>query len=207
MRTPTLLLYSLAALGCASKPDMRAPPAPVVPFPGSQLAGQTISLWPLVTMRADSTLGWKAALEPRRQALGKVDSILASQLTTRRSQIKWVLPADLRRAAQQAPGLLPDPDLMATVQLQTHVMAMVPEPLRAQLRQLTGVASGGSYALVPANLVVVREPKGGGRARMVITLVNVRLGAVSWTATVTGVGRDPWEAVDGAVKHLLSEVL
>ena len=197
-----VLLVALAAAACASRSAGNAPPAPSQPFPDRALSGHSIPIWPLNTLRADTSLGWDPALTPRRQALEKADSIIAAAMTTRRPMIKWVLPGELRRTAKKAPGMLADPDYMATELLQTRALANVPEPLRAQLRGLTGAATGGRYALVPAALRFVRDKSGRGRADLAVALVDVRGGAVSWGATGSGVADTPWEAVDRACQAL-----
>jgi hypothetical protein len=177
----------------------------VIPIPADALTGSNIVVYPLNTMRSDTVLGWDTQIGERAQALERVDSIVISMLNRRLPQVKWAPKADLYKAAAQAPGLLTRPDEMATVQLMTHATDRVKEPLAAQLRQLTGATTGGRYALVPANLWFERRDATRGNAKFVVALVDVRRGAVSWSATMTGTGTTAWEAVTSAVMQLTSQ--
>src|SRR3989442_1432471 len=104
-------------------------------------------------------------------------------------------------AAKPATNAPPSP----VVPLKARAEAAVPEGLRAQLRELTGVATGGRYALVPASLALVRDRSGRGRADLVVSLVDVRRGVVSWTTISSGIGDDPWNAIAGAARSLTAE--
>ncbi|MBI4501444.1 MAG: hypothetical protein HY700_09815 [Gemmatimonadetes bacterium] len=200
MRYPILLLGLLATAGC-TKTEMRAPPAPVAPFPGDLLTGR-IAVYPLNNMSVDSTLGWNEALADRAQVRGRVDSMLVAVLNDRFSQVLWVTPAALRLAAAQAPGRLTEPDRMPTLLLQTHALTTIADPLASQMRELTAVAAGGRFALVPANLWFARDRQGRGTANLVVALADIRLRAVGWSATLSGAGDTPWEALDAALRKL-----
>ena len=199
MRYLIPLLGGLAIVGCA-KTEMRAPPAPVAPFPGDFLTGR-IAVYPLNNLTTDSTLGWDEALADRVQARGRVDSMLVALLNGRFSQVLWVPPEALRRAASQAPTLT-GPDRMSTLLLQTHALTTIADPLASQMRELTAVATGGRYALVPVNLWFARNREGRGTANIVVALADIRLRAVSWSATLTGAGDTPWQALDAALRRL-----
>jgi hypothetical protein len=112
----------------------------------------------------------------------------------------WVLPEELRRMARGAPGILADPDRMATATLR-HNLAKTPDPLRSQMRSLTG-AVGDRLSLVPASLLFFLEPDSTGRAELSLVLVDVRLGDIWWRSVVSGTGPDPWTALRVALETL-----
>ena len=202
MRYP--LKSGLAALvllcACNTKAELRAPPAPINPFPGDILTG-SIPVFPLNNLRLDSaTDGW-AELADKRAFTGSVDSVLVAILTRRYSAVRWVPARELQVAAAKAPGMLADPYQMTTIQLQTHALTTVPNPLLTQLRGVTAIASGGRYVVVPANLWFTTAGP-AARAHLVVALADVRIGAVSWSGTLSGVGATPLEAVREAALGL-----
>ncbi len=96
--------------------------------------------------------------------------------------------------------MLIDPDRMATATLR-HNLAKIPDPLRSQMRSLTG-AVGDRLSLVPASLLFYREADGTGRAELTMVLADVRLGDSWWRSVVTGNGADPWTALREALETL-----
>ncbi len=212
-------------MACGGKPPSESPvPAPTRPLPTAGIAGQPVSLLPLTLMVAEDSLHWTSQLGERRAALTKSDSILGALLKARAPEVSWVLPEDVRRAAHRAPGVVADPDQMATAVLRVESITQVPDPLRSQLRTLAAVAgSGGRFVVVPAALIYRRplarsDPKGlpdgrtrtiyptsgaaAGAAELSIVLVDVRTGQVGWRTVARGEGDDPWTALVRAVKSL-----
>jgi len=204
-------------MACGGKPPSESPvPAPTRPLPTAGIAGQPVSLLPLTLMVAEDSLHWTSQLGERRAALTKSDSILGALLKARAPEVSWVLPEDVRRAAHRAPGVVADPDQMATAVLRVESITQVPDPLRSQLRTLAAVAgSGGRFVVVPAALVYRRTvgrsdsrtiyptaPTAGGTAELSIVLVDVRTGQVGWRTVARGEGDDPWTALVRAVKSL-----
>lgn len=215
-RTPYADLYRLlpslcvALASCGGKSNEPSAPAPTAPLPTIALAGQEIAVYPLTRVLADPTLGWSDGIQPRRDALDHADSLIAAFLTERAPEVQWVLPDDLRDAARRAPGLLTNPDQMATAILRAE-FERVPDPLRGQLRQLNGVA-GGRLALIPADLVFVKPfravgqpaaPAGRGRADLALVMVDVVTGEARWRTVAHGEGDDPWEALAQALGELM----
>jgi len=128
---------------------------------------------------------------------------IAEFLIERVPEVDWVMPDDLRRLARQAPGILPDPDRMGNALLREEFITQVPDPLRSQLRNLTGVA-GDRYAVIPSALgFFATEEEGIARAELHMVVVDVRKGFVEWRTKATGEGDDPgdalWEALLGLV--------
>jgi len=191
----------LAAACSGGSPPTETAPSPTAPLPTAGLAGLKVVVLPLTLIAAHDSLGWNAALAPRRAALDHADSLLSETLTGRAPEVQWVLPPVLRRAARRAAPVAVDPDQMATSLLRGARLAKLPDPLWGQMRSLTALA-GERYALVPASLVFRPVEEGGGRAELTMVLANVRSGMIEWRTVAHAVGADPWEALQGALKAL-----
>src|SRR5256712_12927419 len=160
--------YLVRGAGCAmgllmawgSRPPGENPvPAPTLPLPPAGIAGQPVSLLPLTLIVAEDSLHWTSQIGARRVALTKSDSIIGALLKARAPEVSWVLPEDVRRAAHRAPGVVADPDQMATAVLRVESIKLVPDPLRSQLRHLAaGAGPGGRFVVVPAALIYRRPP-------------------------------------------------
>jgi len=164
-----------------------------------------VALTPLALVAAEDTLHWDALIGDRRTTLDKSDSIIATLLTARASEVTWVGPAELRRIARRAPGIAADPDQMGTPFLRASNIINVPDPLRYQLRTLMGLV-GGRYVLVPAGLVfrqTVGRPDGRTvTAELSVVLIDSRIGKIGWRTVARGESDDPWTALTRAVKSL-----
>ncbi len=201
---PALLITgALAACGGAD-PETDVPPL-AAPIPTAGLAGQEVAVYPFTLAVSDPALGWTEAVGPRADALARADSLLAALLTERVPEVTWILPAELRRAAARAPGLLPDPDKLSTAILRTGEERRIPDPLRSQLRNLTGMA-GDRYAFVPAGLVFVPGDTLAGRAELTVAIADVRMGLVQWRTVARAEGDDPWVALQRAMAQLVPEL-
>ena len=201
---PFPLLAALAILGfsaCgAGQPNSAVEPE-TAPLPTAGVAGREVAVYPLTLVVAEEALEWSEFLLPRREALDRADSLIAALLTERAPEVVWVLPEALRRAASRAPGMLANPDQMGTALLRSP-LERVPDPLRSQLRTLTGMA-GGRHALLPASLVFLSDSSGMGRAELTLAIVDVRTAQVQWRTVASGLGDDPWAATWEALKSLV----
>lgn len=199
----------LCLVGCGGsqppeEPGPEAEPSESRPLPTAGIAGQPVTVYPLTFLVTEETLrqtAWGDQVQPREEALRTVDSLIAVFLTERAPEADWVLPEELRRAHRQAPNMLADPDKMGTSLLRAE-FEQVPDPLRIQMRSLTGVA-GENWALVPASLVFYEESDGQGRAELTMVLVEVRRGRPVWRTVAEGVGPDAWTATWNALKTLV----
>ncbi len=198
---PVWCMLLLTACGGAQPATDEPEPSQAAPLPTSGIAGQSVSVYPLTLLATEESLGWESMVQPREEALARADSLIAVFLEERAPEADWVLPEALRRAHRQAPSMLANPDKMGTSLLRSP-FEQVPDPLRIQMRALTGVA-GGEYALVPASLVFYAEPDDQGRAELTMVLVNVRLGRPVWRSVADGVAGDPWTATWNALKTLV----
>ncbi len=195
----------VAAVACGTSQLGETVPPDPTPLPTAGLAGRPVALYPLSLVVADRRLAWEAALGSREAALRTADSLLAAFFTERVPEINWVLPDALRRAARRAPGLLPDPDQIGTAVLRASNLTRVPDPLRNQLRNLTGVA-GDRWAAVPAQLVFVPGDAAVGRAELTMVLVDVRNGLVGFRTVARGEASEPWAALWEALRTLAPDL-
>lgn len=195
-----LALGWLALTSCAGGPPANPADLPPTPLPTAGLAGSEVAIYPLTMLIAEVGLGWDTVLPPRSEALGQADDLIFNALEERSPEVTWVGPDQLRRAAERAPGLLPDPDQMGSSMLRSNI-SKVPDPLRAQLRMLTGAAAD-RYALIPASALYFADSTEGARVELTLVLVDVRSGNVGWRTVARGTGGDPWTALRAAMTSL-----
>lgn len=199
-------LAILAAAAChgTPKPEHPAPePAHAAPLPTAGISGQDVAVYPITMLIAAEELHWDSMMpRTRRAALDKADSILGALLQERSPEVNWVLPPKLRHGASEAPGMLVNPDQMATSLLRGAMVEQIPDPLRSQMRNLNGVANA-RYALVPASLFFVKAPSGEGRAELTLVMADVRTGLIGWRTVATAEASDPWVALRLAIKSLV----
>jgi len=200
---------ALLSLACGGKPSNPAPepgkdqPAPVRPLITTSLAGQRLAVTPLTLLVSDEAMSSTPPLNSRPVALAWADSLVASALTERSPDVKWVFPADLRKLARRAPTVAPDPDRMGQSLLRGTKIEDVPDPLRNNLRSMMALV-GGRFALVPAALVFLREPNAGPvRAELSLALVDTRTGKVIWRSLAWGTGTSPEVALIAALDTVL----
>jgi hypothetical protein len=204
LRRLVAVIVTLGVAGCGGgKPKpQQVEPAPAKPLPTAGISGQDVAVYPLTMLLAADSLHWDSLLPNRRASLDKADSIIGALLQERSPEVNWVLPPKLRRSAAQAPGMLTNPDQMATSLLRGPLVDNIPDPLRGQMRTLTGMANA-RFALVPASLIYVMAPTGRGRAELTIVMADTRTGMIGYRTVATGEGTDPWVALRLAVKSLV----
>lgn len=199
------MVAGLVTTGCASAPADGEAEIPTTPIPSAGLAGQTVAVYPFTMLLPETSLEWDSVLPPREEALAHADSILYAMLEERVPEITWAGPEALRRAAERAPGMVPDPDQMGNAVLRNFGISTVPDPLRSQLRLLTGMVAD-RFAFIPASLLFYAEDEtpdpGDARAELTVALVDVRTGAVGWRTVARGVSDDPWRGLRLAIEEL-----
>jgi hypothetical protein len=208
LNRPAIAALAMLTLACGGKPanpapEPREPREPVKPLITTPFAGQQLAVTPLTLVVSDEELAGAPPLNNRPVALAWADSLVAAALTGRSPEVKWVLPADLRKLARRAPTVAPDPDRMGQSLLRGTKVEDVPDPLRQNLRSIMALV-GGRYALVPAALVFLREPNGGPvRAELSLALVDTRTGKVAWRSLAWGTGATPERALIAALDTVL----
>jgi hypothetical protein len=203
-RLTTLLASAVlvaGGTGCGS-PSSSNGDIPPLPLPTLSLAGRTVSLYPLTMLLPEVALRWDSVLSPHTAALRHADSLIEQAFTQRAPEVQWILPEALRRAARRAPGLLPDPEQLGTAVMRDPRLSRLPDPLRSQLRMLTG-AAGDRWAMIPASLLFYRDSTGAGRAELTLVLADVRTGDVAWRSVGKGVADAPWPALHQALETIV----
>jgi hypothetical protein len=200
---------ALLTLACGGKPANPSPEPgkeqrePVRPLITTSFAGQSLAVTPLTLVVADEAMAAVPPLDSRPVALAWADSLVAAALQGRSPEVKWVLPAELRKLARRAPTVAPDPDRMGQSLLRGRKVEDVPDPLRNNLRSMMALV-GGRFALVPAALVFLREPNDGPvRAELSLALVDTRTGKVVWRSLAWGIGATPEQALVSALDTVL----
>jgi hypothetical protein len=204
---PLVIGALLFSVGCASAQQreqaaaIKASPA----VPTEAFAGQQVALMPITLVVADSSLQSDTLYAPyrdRRTTLTWADSVIGDAFTGRAPEVRWILPAELRKVARRSPGIVGDPDQMGQAALRSPKMRDIPDPLRSSLRNLSAVA-GGRVAMVPAALSFSREPDGRIRADLSLVAADTRSGKVVWRATPVGQGAAPQQALEAALAAVL----
>lgn len=205
MKAVVLTVLGAVLVGCGgSQPE--EPVVPIsLPFPAQVFAGRQIALFPATLVAADASLGWGDLLGARTARAAQADSVLAEFLIERVPEVDWVLPEALRRGAAQAPGILTSPDKMGTAMLRAEGIEKIPDPLRSQMRNLTGVVAD-RFALVPAVVAFLPTAEGRGSAEVTLVMVDVRFGTISWRSVARGEGDAPWDAMWEALKTLTPDL-
>jgi hypothetical protein len=200
---------ALLTLACGGKPANPGPEPgkeqrePVRPLITTSFAGQSLAVTPLTLVVADEAMAGVPPLDSRPVALAWADSLVAAALQGRSPDVKWVLPAELRKLARRAPTVAPDPDRMGQSILRGSKVEDVPDPLRNNLRSMMALV-GGRFALVPAALVFLREPNDGPvLAELSLALVDTRTGKVVWRSLAWGIGATPERALVAALDTVL----
>lgn len=204
--SPAIAVLAALVAGCGGTAQSATDVPPrAAPLPTAAMGGQQVTVYPLTLVATDRVLGWAELVGARADALSRADSLVAAFLSARVPEVTWIFPDELRRAARRAPGLLAEPDQMATALLRSGDSRRVPDPLRSQMRGLTGVA-GDRYALIPASLVFVPGETGPGRAELSLVVTDVRTGLIEWRTTAWAEADDPWTALWDALTTLVPDL-
>ena len=207
MRKSLSLIVLAAVVGCGAKGAQQPePPKPSpyenLPLATPALAGQKVAVLPLTLAVPDTALAGDTLLGSRAKVLAWADSLLLEGLMGRAPEVTWVGPADLRKAARRATGLVPDPDHLGHAVLRDVNLKMVPDPLRSQIRTLVALVDA-RYCLVPTAAVFLKEPDGRIKIEMMLVLVDARTGDPGWHSLATGIGATPAQAYRIALSHVL----
>lgn len=216
-RTPSLRLplHCLKVLGlsfalaCSRGATPATPPEPAEAqkpadthgLAVAPLAGQPVAVLPITMVLGDSAAESDSSYAPyrdRRSALHRADSLIAETLEGRGPEVHWVLPAELRKMARRAPGMLSDPDQMGQAMMRSPQLSKLPDPLRSSLRTLVAIA-GGRMVFIPAALGFGRDASGQLHATLSLVLADARNGNVMWRSVATGAGASPDAALNAAL--------
>jgi hypothetical protein len=169
------------------------------------LAGQTVPVFPLTVLVADTTVAKAASFAPwrdRKAALDRADSALAEYLLLTAPDVVWLFPDDLRRAARRSGGLITEPDRMGLGVLRAPKMKKVPGNVGAQMRSLLSL-TGGRIALVPSALGFGHDSTGATKSRFAFVAVDTRRDQIVWRSYAEGTGATPDAALAAALRTLI----
>ncbi len=208
------IIIALLTISCAAGAQQPAPtnppaqtgvpvpPPPLVPpVPTQSFVGQNVALMPITLIAPDPALAADTIYAPyrdRRTALLWADSLIGEAFAGRAPEVRWVLPAELRKVARRAPGIVGDPDQMGQAMLRAPKLRDIPDPLRSSLRNLMAVV-GGRVVMVPASIGFGRQADGKIRADLSLVAADTRSGKVLWRTNAIGSGGNPREALDAAL--------
>lgn len=197
-RGGVLAAFLVAACGGTTPPPGEVRTEPLMT---AALAGATVIVPPVTMVVIEpATPGADGLTAATRN--GWADSLVAEALGTRAPEVRWVLPAELRRVARRAPGVAADPDQMGQAVLRQPGFTSVPDPLRSHLRTLMGLAGGGRHAFVPA-AILLQPAAGGVQAHLIAVLADGRSGAILWRTEASGEGASPSAALSTALARIL----
>jgi len=193
----------LAGSAAAQQPGTAKPQTPAVGLATSGLAGQTVAVLPLAMTLWDPKVPGGAGPKARAAIRLWSDSMLADALLERATEVKWVLPPELRRIAGRAPGMLPSPDQMGQAVMRASTLKEMPDPLRGYVRQLVALAGGARYAFIPAALYLIPVPGDSLSVQLAAVLADARNGRVLWRTLAAGRGETAAEAYRAALETIL----
>ncbi len=169
------------------------------------LAGQTVPVFPLTVLVADTSVAKLESFAPwrdRKGALDRADSALAEYLQQAAPDVIWLLPDDLRLAARRSGGLITEPDRMGLAVLRSPNLKKVPGNVGAQMRNLMSL-TGGRVALVPAALGFGTDSTGATKSRLALVAVDTRRDQIIWRSYAEGTGASPDAALAKALSTLI----
>lgn len=204
-RSALLGAWSAFALfngACAATAQQAKAPPPPPSLNILPLAGQAIPVLPITFLLSDSLA--PAGLPGNNAArLAWADSVVAATLQMRGPEVSWVLPAELRRVAKRAPGMVTDPDRMGQALLRDDGLSKVPDPLRAYLRALSAMTDARDI-FVPAAVRFLPDPL-GVRCEVTALLVDSRNGTILFRSHPVGHGATAGDALTAAIAHILPD--
>ena len=200
----SIFLTSLAGGSCARAQSTPKTPKPL-PAPAlllAPLAGQPIAVLPATYVISDGNVtGIPAA---RAAQLAWADSVLGEALQARGPEAKWLLPAELRRVARRAQGLVTDPDQLGQATMRFEGVKKVPDPLFANLRSLSALTNS-RYVMIPA-AIRFSQTASGVRVEATLVLVDARSGDIPWRSSPIAVAPTAAAALAGTIAWILPDL-
>ena len=205
-RWGTIGVLTLAACG-GKQAETGATPKPKPVYPANALgtfpiSGEQVAVVPITFLFFTDTTTPPPALADRTRALQWADSLIGQELEARATEVKWVLPPELRKIALRSPGVVSDPDKMGQAIMRDHETKTTPDPLRSSLRSLAAMA-GGRHVLIPASLLFSTVPDSGIKAELTMVMTDTRTGDVVYRTLAPGLGSTPERALKAAMATVL----
>jgi hypothetical protein len=200
----SIFLTSLAGGSCARAQTTPKTPKPL-PAPAlllAPLAGQPIAVLPSTYVISDGTVTGIPAT--RAAQLAWVDSVIGEALQTRGPEAKWLLPAELRRIARRAPGIVTDPDQLGQATMRFEGFKKVPDPLFANIRSLSALTNS-RFMMIPA-AIRFSQTANGVRVEATLVLVDTRSGDIPWRSSPVAVAPTAAAALAGTIAWILPDL-
>jgi hypothetical protein len=206
MRRVALFVLVLLAAGGSALPAQGSPAKPPKPLPAPALmlapiVGQPIPILPIAYVVADTGIAMPAT---RVAQLAWADSMIDEQLEARGSEANWLVPADLRKVARRAPGMITDPDHMSQSVMRFTNLKKVPDPLLANMRALVAMTNS-RFVMIPASLRISGRP-GAVHIELTLVLADARSGAIAWRSSPMADAATPAAAIAAAIAAILPDI-
>ena len=199
-----LVAASVAGGSCgrAQTSPRPAKPRPAPALLLAPLAGQPITILPATYVVSTGDVPGLPAT--RLAQLAWVDSVVGEALQARGPEAKWLLPAEVRRIARRAPGLVTDPDQMGQATMRLEGFKQVPDPLFANLRSLVAL-TGSRVVMIPAAFRF--SPTADGvRVEATLVLVDARSGLIPWRSVPIATAPTAGAALAATIAWILPDL-
>ena len=200
----SIIVTTLVGDGCA-KAQTAAPPPKPLPAPAlmlTPLVGQPIVVLPASFVVTDGNVAGIPA--GRAAQLAWVDSLVGEALQTRGPEAKWMLPAEVRRVARRAPGMVTDPDQMGQAAMRFEGLKKVPDPLFANIRSLVAM-TGSRFVMIPAAIRFSAVPE-GVRVEATYVLTDGRNGLIPYRSSPVATAATAAAALTATIARILPDI-
>lgn len=165
------------------------------------IVGQPIPILPIAYIVADTGIAMPAT---RLARLAWADSLIDEALEARGPEATWLVPADLRKVARRAPGMVTDPDHMSQAVMRFLNLKKVPDPLLANMRALVAMTNS-RFVMIPAALRI-SEQDGAVHVELTLVLADARSGAIAWRSSPVADAPTAAAAIAAAIAVVLPDM-
>lgn len=165
------------------------------------LVGQPIPVLPATYIISDGKVEGIPA--GRAAQLAWADSVIGEALEMRGPEAKWLLPAEVRKVARRAPGMVTDPDQMGQAAMRFEGLKKVPDPLFANIRSLVAM-TGSRYVMIPAAFRFSQTAE-GVRVEATLVLADARNGLIPWRSSPVATAATAGAALAATIARILPD--
>lgn len=200
----SILVTSVVGGSCAR---VQAGPKTPKPLPApalllAPLAGQPIAVLPATYVISNGDVpGIPAA---RLAQLAWIDSVIGEALQARGPDARWMLPAELRRIAKRAPGIVTNPDQMGQATMRFEGFKKVPDPLFANIRSLVAL-TGSRFVMIPAAFRF-SQTADGIKVEATLVLADTRSGLIPWRSSPIATAATAGAALAATITWILPDL-